>query len=320
MSQGLPATALNIELYGLPESNGISGYVAATGRSYICPDVDRDPRYVAGLDLAKSTLTVPLRLHDKIIGVFNIESRQRGAFNEDDRQFAEIFGRYVAVALNILDLMVVERVSTSHAVADDVCAELAGPLNDISLDVTSLMEEYIGNEELSQKLKTIHNNLDYMRRALRQAAEGTNTTILGAKDVKVTSRDPVLSGASILVADDEPNIRNTISDVLRKYDCVVKVATNGADAIKMLNEGDFALILSDIRMPEKSGYEVFTAAKQKSATLPVILMTGFGYDPNHTIVRASQEGLQSVLFKPFRVDQMLEAVRKALQSQPVPNP
>ena len=53
---------------------------------------------------------MPLRLHDRVIGIFNIESRQRAAFNEDDRQFAEIFGRYVAIALNILDLMVVERV------------------------------------------------------------------------------------------------------------------------------------------------------------------------------------------------------------------
>ena len=130
------------------EGNGISGYVGATGRSYICPDVERDPRYVVGLEDAKSSLTVPLRLHDKVIGIFNIESKQCAAFNEDDRQFAEIFGRYVAIALNILDLMVVERVSTSHKVADDVCSEVAGPLNDIASDANALIEEYIGQDDL----------------------------------------------------------------------------------------------------------------------------------------------------------------------------
>src|SRR3954468_18184970 len=123
ISVGLPNEALSIELYADADNNGISGYVASTGRSYICPDVERDPRYVMGLDHAKSSLTVPLRLHDRVIGIFNIESRQRAAFNEDDRQFAEIFGRYVAIALNILDLMVVERAGTAHKVADDVCAE-----------------------------------------------------------------------------------------------------------------------------------------------------------------------------------------------------
>src|SRR5262249_41687624 len=154
-SAGLPPEAVNIELYAEPEGNGISGYVAATGRSYICPDVERDPRYVTGLDQAKSTLTVPLRLHDKVIGIFNIESRQRAAFNEDDRQFADIFGRYVAIALNILDLMVVERQQISHKLADDVSAEVAGPLNDIALDANALMADYIGQEDLQNKLRQI---------------------------------------------------------------------------------------------------------------------------------------------------------------------
>jgi DNA-binding NtrC family response regulator len=49
-----------------------------------------------------------------------------------------------------------------------------------------------------------------------------------------------------------------------------------------------------------------------SKAIPVILMTGFGYDPHHSIVRASQEGLQCVLFKPFQIDRLMEEVRKAL--------
>ena len=48
ISVGLPPEALAIDLYAENEANGISGYVAATGRSYICPDVERDPRYVTG--------------------------------------------------------------------------------------------------------------------------------------------------------------------------------------------------------------------------------------------------------------------------------
>jgi two-component system, sensor histidine kinase SagS len=315
ISAGLPPEALNIELFADGEGNGISGFVAATGRSYICPDVERDPRYVIGLDQAKSSLTVPLYLHDKVIGIFNIESRQRAAFNEDDRQFAEIFGRYVAIALNILDLMVVERVSTSHKVADEVNAEVAGPLNDIASDANALMEDYIGHEELRGRLQQIIDNVSTIRHSLQQAAEGPNT-ILGAGEVKA-SEDPILAGARLLVADDEPNIRHTITDVLRKYQAQVTTATTGAEAIAILAEADFDLILSDIKMPDKTGYDVFAAARKKSQTLPVILMTGFGYDPNHCIVRASQEGLQAVLFKPFKVDQLLTEVRKALQAQVV---
>ena len=317
ISQGLPSEALSIELYANAEGHGISGYVAATGRSYICPDVERDPRYVMGLDHAKSSLTVPLRLHDKVIGIFNVESRQRAAFNEDDRQFAEIFGRYVAIALNILDLMVIERQGTAHKVADDVSLDTAAPLNDIAMDATSLMDDYIGHDDLRHKLQAIVDNVGLIRKSLRQAAEGPNT-VLGASQVKEAD-DPVLRDARVLVADDEPNIRATIRDVLRKYHANVTTASNGGEAIALLEMpgAEFDLILSDIKMPDKTGYDVFAVARKKSQTLPVILMTGFGYDPNHCIVRASQEGLQAVLFKPFKVEQLLSEVRKAIQQQPV---
>jgi CheY-like chemotaxis protein len=317
ISQGLPNDALNIELFAQAEGNGISGYVANTGRSYICPDVERDPRYVTGLSNAKSSLTVPLRLHDRVIGIFNVESTQRAAFNEDDRQFAEIFGRYVAIALNILDLMVVERQGVAHKVADDVTAEVAGPLNDIVSDATSLMDDYIGHDDLRHRLQQIIDNVSTVRTSMKQVAEGPNT-VLGANDVK-ESQDPVLAGARILVADDEPNIRGTISDVLRKYQATVTPCANGAEAIRKLEENDYDLVVSDIKMPDKTGYDVFATARKKNVNLPVILMTGFGYDPNHCIVRASQEGLQAVLFKPFKVDQFLAEVRKALQTQPAPH-
>ena len=315
IATGLSVDAVNIELFAQPEGNGISGYVAATGRSYICPDVERDPRYVFGLDQAKSSLTVALTLHDRVIGVFNIESRQRAAFTEDDRQFAEIFGRYVALALNILDLMIVERVSTSHKVADDVCAEAAGPLNDIASDASTLLDEYIGHEDLRQKLQQILANVNNLRTCLRHAAEPTKA-VLGAAEVK-GEEDPILNGARILVADDEPNIRTTISDVLRKYHADVTMAANGTEAINLLERQKFDLVLSDIKMPDKTGYEVFAAARRVDQTVPIILMTGFGYDPNHSIVRASQEGLAAVLFKPFKVDQLLTEVRQALQPQAV---
>lgn len=317
ISVGLPPEAQAVELYADADGNGISGYVASCGRSYICPDVERDPRYVLGLDQAKSSLTVPLRLHDKVIGIFNIESRQRAAFNEDDRQFAEIFGRYVAIALNILDLMIVERVGTAHKVADDVCSEVAGPLNDIASDAAALIDDYIGNDELRNKLHTIVENANCIRKMLRQVAEGTNTTVLGAGGVKPEGEDLVIKGKRILVADDEPNLRTTIHDILRKYQADVTVASNGVEAIGFIDSRaaghEFDLVISDIRMPDKSGYDVFAAARCRQAAVPVILMTGFGYDPNHSIVRATQEGLQAVLFKPFKVDQLLAEVRKGLQ-------
>jgi CheY-like chemotaxis protein len=184
------------------------------------------------------------------------------------------------------------------------------------------MDDYIGNDDLRAKLTAIVENVTTIRKMMRQVAEGTNTTVLGAGDVKPHAEDPVIKGRHILVADDEPNLRQTIHDILRKYHANVTVAANGVEAIQKIEEmpegESFDLVLSDIKMPDKTGYDVFAAARRRDPTVPVILMTGFGYDPNHSIVRASQEGLQAVLFKPFKVDQLLIEIRKALQQQPQP--
>lgn len=307
---GLPPDALEIDLYAEPEGNGISGWVASTGRSYICHDVEKDSRYILGLGHAKSSLTVPLRLHDKVIGVFNIESQKPGAFREEDRQFAEIFGRYIAVALNVLDLLVVERYTISGRMAENVIREMAAPLNDIVTEAQTLIEEYIGNDDLRQRLDKIVDNVECLRRAVKDVSQGPKT-ILGTRDIKYTA-DAVISGKKVLVADDEANIRNTIADVLGKFGALVTICRDGHEAAEALESQPYDLVVSDIRMPHRTGYEVFAVAQRVNTELPVILMTGFGYDPSHSIVRASQEGLQAVLYKPFKVDQLLEEVRKAL--------
>ena len=74
----------------------------------------------------------------------------------------------------------------------------------------------------------------------------------------------------------------------------------------------FDIVVSDIKMEDRNGYEVFSEVRKRVPDVPVILMTGFGYDPHHSIVRASHDGLQCVLFKPFQVERLLEEVRKAL--------
>ena len=312
IAQGLPPEALEIELYAQPEGNGISGYVASTGRSYICHDTEKDPRYVLGLEHSKSSLTVPLMHFNEVVGVYNVESDQVGAFTEDDRQFAEIFGRSVALALNMLNLLVVERYTTSGKVTDSVVTEMSQPLNDIASEAQALMDDYIGDDSMRDRLRGIAANVEAIRHAIHDVAAGPNV-VLGCGRVDAGGEpDPVMADKRVLVADDEMNIRKTIQDVLRKQGAHVTTCKDGYEAIALIEQEGFDLIISDIRMPYRTGYDIFAAAQRFREGTPVVLMTGFGYDPNHSIVRASQEGLSTVLFKPFKVEQLLEETRKAL--------
>ncbi len=79
----------------------------------------------------------------------------------------------------------------------------------------------------------------------------------------------------------------------------------------MARSFQYDAVLADIRLPDMTGYECFCQLREHQADLPVILMTGFGYDPDHSIVKARQAGLKAVLYKPFRVDQLLEEVEAA---------
>lgn len=309
MAGGMSEEAKSLDLYAADDDCGISGHVAATGRSHICTDISRDTRYLPGIDDARSSLTVPLRLHDQVVGILNIESRERAAFGEDDRQLADIFGRYIAMALHVLKLLVVERKATTGQLASDVTAELAAPLNDIVTEATHIMEEYIGQDDLRRRLQAIIDNVDRAKRGLKSVTEspGLRGLVPATND-----RDPIIDGKCILIADDEEIIRETVSDVLTKAGALTLMAKDGDEAVTLIRSRRFDLVVSDIKMPRKNGYEVFAAAKQADARCPVILITGFGYDPNHSIVRASKNGLAAVLYKPFKVDKLLEEIHHAL--------
>ncbi len=309
ISVGLPEATDRMDIHAAAEGNGICGYVAASGRSYIAPDTTRDPRYLPGLDGAGSSLTVPLRLHDQVVGVLNVESTEIAAFSEDDRQFAEIFARYIAIALHILKLLAAERSTTTGQITADVGTELAGPLNDIIAEATSAIDEPAGQDDLHRRLHAIIENVDRVKRTLQAL---TLTPAVRGLVPDVPSVDPLLSGRRILVADDEDIIRETIADVLAKHGALAVMARDGQEATAMIRAQHFDLVISDIKMPYKNGYEVFASARQANIHCPVILITGFGYDPEHSIVRASREGLAGVLFKPFKVEQLVDLIHRAL--------
>jgi CheY-like chemotaxis protein/putative methionine-R-sulfoxide reductase with GAF domain len=337
MSKGLPSAAMEVELYALSEGNGISGYVAASGRSYLCADTTLDPRYVTGIEGCRSSLTVPLRLHDRTIGIFNVESARANAFTEEDRQFAEAFARPIALALHMLNLLVVERATTGAAIGGSVEGELAEPLTDLEQVAARLKQAAASDPAVQRLVDMITADIDSIKRRVKDVAAGPRN-VLGAERVLAdVSLDPILSGKRVLVADDEPRIRQVVRDVLRARGAEVVICEDGASAIEVLSGNarpaaspagpgseravgpapaaaprTFDLLISDIKLPDKTGYEIFAAAKKSNPNLPVILMTGFGYDPHHSIVRASQEGLSCVLFKPFQAERLLEEVHKAL--------
>ena len=91
-------------------------------------------------------------------------------------------------------------------------------------------------------------------------------------------------------------------------------------ARNMQAEDGYDAIIADIRLPDMSGHEFMIKLKAVLEYVPLILMTGYGYDPGHNIVKCCQEGLpkNNLLCKPFRLDQLVSVVERVIQSSPKP--
>ena len=317
--RGIEPLPIGKQMKAEPEGHGITGWVASTGESVLCRDPQHDPRFMQGLPGCRCALTAPLLLHDRVVGTANLESGDPRAFEEEDRLLLELYGRYVAMALNILDMLIVERYTTNQRVSGSVREEIAVPVRSVreSLDAAKAA----ASGEVLESLNRLEGHLGTLERRLKAASEGFRG-VLGVDRVEgPTGEDTLLVGRKVLVVDDEAGIREAITTILGQHGASVIPFDSATAAIEALAQAKaegkpFELVLSDVRMPDRNGYEIFRAAKDADADMPVILMTGFGYDPHHSIVRSSQEGLHCFLFKPFQAQQLLDEVKKALAPQP----
>lgn len=308
LTEGMTHLAAGRELFAAEEGNGVTGFVAATGQSYLCPDSAADPLYLEGAAGARSSLTVPLLYHGAVIGTLNVENASPNAFDDRDRQFLEIYARSVASALNTLELLQAEKLSTATASVEAISRELALPLDDVLSDATTVLDRYAGHdEEIVARLK----HLLYRAREIRGLIQKVGSTI--APTPRRAAGPARLADARLLLVDAEESVRKAAHNLLGRQGATVETARDAAEAIAMAKQAPYSAVLVDIRLPDLDGYEAFRRLREVQPGVPIILMTGFGYDPTHSIVKARQEGLQTVLYKPFRADRLMEAVEQALR-------
>ena len=313
LSVGMEPVAADRVLYAQPQNNGVTGFVAATGKSYLCEDIGEDPLYLEGAKGARSSLTVPLVLHDEVIGTFNVESPEPRAFSESDLQFLEIFARDVAVALNTLELLVAEKASTAAASVEAIHSAVALPVDEILNDAVNVMERYIGHEpEVVERLQRILRNTRDIKQVIQKV--GQKMAPAQAHPQPPEPARSSLEGKRVLLVDEDNRVRSAAHDLLERYGCEVETAPDGAQAMSMVRNAVYDAVIADIRLPDMTGYQFMQKLKQfmDAEPLPLILMTGFGYDPDHSVVKARQAGLKAVLYKPFRLDQLLNTVEQIL--------
>jgi DNA-binding response OmpR family regulator len=123
------------------------------------------------------------------------------------------------------------------------------------------------------------------------------------------------TAGTVLVVDDQNDLRRLLALALRRHDFEVLEAGSGEAAIEILQSTPVDVLVLDMGLPSMSGTAVVRAlrARPETATLPVLLMTGSGTD--HSVIEGLEAGADDFLSKPVRVDELVARVRAHLRSR-----
>jgi DNA-binding NtrC family response regulator len=132
-----------------------------------------------------------------------------------------------------------------------------------------------------------------------------------AEDAAAAVRPP-----RILVVDDDADMRALLLEELRQEGFEVSEAHDGAEAVAAIRVAEYDVILMDKNMPGPSGLDLLPGFRRTCPRSRLIMMTAFGDVPSY--VEALERGAVEYLFKPFRMDELKAAVRKALESAAAP--
>jgi PAS domain S-box-containing protein len=173
-----------------------------------------------------------------------------------------------------------------------------------------IQEEALRIGQITEKLQLMAKGKEYETKPYMDGVsmldiDRTLKQLLEAKTVQV------------LIADDQLHVRKFLREILEGDGFVVDEAEDGEEVVTKVRAKKYDLVITDIRMPKKTGNEVVGELKTIAPDLPVILITAYGYDPSHIAIRARREGVVEVLYKPFDLRKLKEAISRALSEKRV---
>ena len=222
----------------------------------------------------------------------------------------------IGFAKDIREIRQKDRLATLGEVAVALCHQINSPL-EVIINELALLESFVRRKATDDEAVVEEERTDAVRReigriqeivdrlaamsedgvyATREYMSGQQMADISAPSSSGIPGEAPMEGLQILVVDDDLGVCQSLRDLLVAEGCDVQVAGGGKEALEKLARRSVDVVISDVVMPDLSGYDLFQEVRRKGDT-PVILMTGYYYDRDHVIKRSRLEGLESVLFK-----------------------
>jgi CheY-like chemotaxis protein len=298
-----------------------------------------------------SHLLVPIFRAGKISGILWYENKEAGStFSTREVEQAKTLAHQASLAIAHWQLQqsasqaaeklteLSSKLELLQAKYDELSAKQPEPVSEIETllasqvnDINNLLAGVLGNVELLQdrlesgqmpynqnlveSLKSIENTTLDAAALLKKFSQREAVEIIPAEEpVKIEAEKeqaPPSKGLRILAIDDQKMILDLLESMLSTLGHKTEVAESGEEGLRKFGSDSFDLVITDLGMPDISGFEVSQKIKQLKPEIPIVLITGWG--ANFEEAQLKEAGVDYLLAKPFRLEQLVEVVEKVVQ-------
>lgn len=274
---------------------------------------------LAEIEGSKSMIAVPLFSQDQMWGILAALSGQPHRFKEEDAKIVSL----LAGQLGVLDMLLSAHLRDN---LDDLLVQVLGSIELFGLrygsrTTVSLPEMLDAHDHLKERV------LSFVAKMEQTAAKpktwgkkkSTGELVLPSGDELSIEEVITVKGeknltpkkTKVLVIDDQPIVTDLLVSVLERMNYESEVASSGTDGLEAFRRDSFDLVITDLGMPDVSGWEVSRQVKERNPKVPVVVITGWGVDPDPNRMKESKVDL--IMYKPFQIDELEKTIRGLLQ-------
>ncbi|MCK4385161.1 MAG: response regulator [candidate division Zixibacteria bacterium] len=264
------------------------------------------------LDGLESVISVPIFSKGDIWGILALFSQERYKFKKQDgevlnlwvAQIGELQDFFSSYLQNKLDGNLVQILGNIELLKFRLINKKSIQSSDVINAFDHLKNAILGR---SQDLDRFYEEQAFEEKSEERPAEEIYTeemiTIEGEKIPEVEKR-------KVLIIDDQPIITDLLVDILKRSGYNSEVALCAKDGLEVFAKDGFDLVITDLGMPDISGWEVSRSVKEQNPSVPVILITGWGVEPDPRKMKDSE--VDFLISKPFQIDQLEKIIKQLI--------
>lgn len=264
------------------------------------------------LDGLESIIVVPIFAKGDVWGILAAFSQENYKFKKEDGEVLNLWGAHIGELQDFFSSYLQTRL-------DGKVVQILGNIE--------LLKLRLKNKKIIQA-SDIMDALEYLENAILEGSQNLGRfrekTILEDKPEERPAEEmcteevitiegekiPPAEKRKVLIVDDQPIITDLLVDILKRMGYSSEVALGGKDGLKIFSKESFDLVITDLGMPDISGWEVSKSVKMQNPSVPVILITGWGVESDPHKVKDS--GVDFVINKPFQIDQLGRIIKQMI--------